>query len=183
MFLSAPVFAGRAILSIGIEKDENIYKSCSTSVRIAHIKKIYGCYILFGNACHLRSFVPATIVMAYDGLHDVQADIHTEHYDIHHALFSSPTVRVVVSTKLTPSLFRHYFRLTNTIYSSWYHIRLPGLRFASTSHSINLWFRKIERDNFHPLHYTSLMDQKFESIVRQDISARQTRTHERHGRT
>ena len=63
------------------------------------------------NAKEIKDWSPATIVMQYDGAYNGKdSGINLqEHREIMTNIFSTPSVRCVLSTKLTENLFDEYF--------------------------------------------------------------------------
>lgn len=98
-------------------------------------------YLLRADSATFRSWEPATIVMQYDG--GAQSFIEPYHQTITTALFRTPTVRAVFSTKLNLALFHAYFDTGDHGVSTrhWRLVRIPGLCFGGSSFRANRWVR------------------------------------------
>jgi hypothetical protein len=81
-----------------------------------------------------------SIVLQYDG--GPQSHMEEYHRTIMTALFHSPTVRCVFSTKMNMALFHSYFQNDSVLLNSWSLVRFEGLMFGRSSFIGNLWIKQ-----------------------------------------
>jgi hypothetical protein len=140
MLLSKQYFAPFPnMCAIGVEIDVPTFTRAVRNV--VHNGLARNMHLLRADSAMFRSWEPATIVMQYDG--GAQSFIEPYHQTIMTALFRTPTVRAVFSTKLNLALFHAYFDTGDHGVSTrhWRLVRIPGLCFGGSSFLGNLWVR------------------------------------------
>jgi hypothetical protein len=129
-----------SMVALGIEMDDEIYAICTKNLR--HISK---CNVLQAESETFKSFCPARVVVNYDGGN--QALLYTPNGTINRTImrtaFSSPTVDVVVSSRLNWNTFWTYFKdhLDRLGGSVWKCIYVEDCRFGKSTFNYNVWFR------------------------------------------
>lgn len=146
------------MIVLGIECNKPIFDICKNNLL----------QVLRSNVLHDRSqsfacFCPARVVYNYDG--GVQPLTHTEAGKIHpaimRAVFFSPTVDVVVSTRINLSTFNKYFKehVEQFRGSVWKCIYIDNCSFQGSHFITNVWFR------ISPMHDTCIVDKRMEALL------------------
>jgi hypothetical protein len=140
-FLHAP-----GMFALGVEVEEAIHRVCTQNINVAQDQGFsFNTEVIHSSSETFLSFCPARVVVNYDG--GYQKRSHTPKSRIHQTImrtaFVSPSVDVVVSTRLNQQQFRDYFeghshRLRG---SNWKCRVLPGANFGGSSFNVNIWFR------------------------------------------
>lgn len=142
----------RDLVTVGLEKNKRIFQSGSDCLDNVN-KTTYRTKTSVANmdSSAMGCFCGATIVINYDG--GIQATSfgkkNTIHLDIMTAIFRTPSVRVVVSTKLDFFRFQKYFPKTQSVVhvEEWELVRLrqPGGQYG-----VSIWFRKSSQNMILP---------------------------------
>jgi hypothetical protein len=95
--------------------------------------------IMHGDSSEFYCFTPVTVVVQYDG--GPTNDFSPVHEKITKAIFSTPTVRAVVSTKLNLARYRQYFP---TVYhqNSWRCLIVTDLSQGGSNYYTYIWLRR-----------------------------------------
>ena len=128
------------LLALGVELDEAAYQRAL--VNIAMFTKLTNVHILQDDSTTFVNWEPATIVMQYDG--PPTNHLQEYHLTIMRAIFRTPTVKCVFSTKLNLNLFIDYFtREEERVVKlrDWRLVKITGLNFGGSSYTGNLWIR------------------------------------------
>ena len=141
------------IVSVGIEKEKPIYDVCKKN-----LSGLLGCNVLHERSESFVSFCPARVALNYDG--GTQAMQLSEKGQIHPtvmmAAFCSPTIDVVVSTRVNSAAFWTYFseHLDKFCGSLWKCIYLDKCNFGGSKFIANVWFR------ISPMHTPTILIEK-----------------------
>jgi hypothetical protein len=148
------------MVALGIEAVEGIVDICQKNL----------CDVRLTNLVHAEShtftsFCPARVVVNYDGgnqamQNTVKGRIHRR---IMRTAFCSPTVDVVVSTRLNWETFWSYFskHLHNLHGSVWKCIYIEKCGFGGSRFTVNVWFRLSPMQNFN---FTHRYDQRMQEL-------------------
>jgi hypothetical protein len=129
-------FSGAA--GLGIERESKIIRRAEHAVRQS--RRVFGACtaVLHFDSSLLCSFIPATIIVVYDGPTDSSAD--RKHRTIMRTAFETPTVRAIVSTKMCQKRFGAYFPTGFECF--WHLYPLGPMMFGKGSYHVYLWVRR-----------------------------------------
>jgi hypothetical protein len=135
------------MVTLGIEAVEDIFRICQKNLGDVRLSSI-----LHAESHTFTSFCPARVVVNYDGgnqamQNTVKGRIHRR---IMRTAFCSPTVDVVVSTRLNWDAFWCYFskHWHNLHGSLWKCIYIEKCGFGGSRFTVNVWFRLTPMQNF-----------------------------------
>jgi hypothetical protein len=148
---------------LGIECAQKIFDICKTN-----LTNIRGSNAVLAKSESFDSFCPARVVVNYDG--GIQAMSRTLNGQIHQQImrkaFCSPTVDVVVSTRLNWDAFWDYFggNLHLLGGSLWKCIYIKQCVFGGSKFTPNVWFR------MSPMHAcTPIIDKRMQNLIAGDL--------------
>ena len=127
------------MVALGIEQEQPIFEICQ-----ANLCDIQRSNVLLARSESFASFCPARVLIGYDGGN--QAMQHGPKGLIHRTIirtaFCSPTVDVVVSTRLNLETFWTYFskHLHKLRGSVWKCIFMERCGFQGSHFTMNMWF-------------------------------------------
>jgi hypothetical protein len=133
-----------ASVAIGIERDPLVFKGAEDLlIRAAKfdVDVVNRIGIIRADSQSFDSFAPASVVVQYDGPAIGLHQSFPAHKHIMKRVFGSPTVRVVVSTKLNQSRFEDYFPEKLPGGSPWTCVPLVGLSQGGSAYQAFLWIR------------------------------------------
>lgn len=139
MLFSSCFLLGVKCVCVGVEKELNIYSVCKRISRVMNI--VEGCYscVEHGNSALLENFCPATVVVQYDGPN--KSATSEAHRHIMKLAFTSSSVQVILSTKLSPQLYSDYFSGTSFV-QLWRCVGINGLMFGKSTTKGYLWLKR-----------------------------------------
>ena len=147
------------MIALGIEKDQVIFDICKRN--LSDIKRSN---VLYAHSESFTSFCPVRVFYNYDGGN--QAMQRTVKGRIHQTIirtaFCSPTVDVVVSTRLNWDKFWGYFskHLHKLCGSLWKCIYIKNCNFQGSKFNVNVWFC------LSPMHACiSFVDKRMEKLL------------------
>lgn len=130
----------RGLIALGIEIEEAIYDVCRQNLFATQRT-----HVMHADSRSFRSFCPARVVYNYDGGFQALQDneVSKIHPDVIRKAFFSPTVDVVVSSRLNLSLFKTYFseHMDQFRGSVWKCIFINSCAFEKSHFTVNIWFR------------------------------------------
>ena len=128
------------MIALGIEKDQVIFDICKRN--LSDIKRSN---VLHAQSESFTSFCPARVFVNYDGGNQAMQHSHKGriHQTIMRTAFCSPTIDVVVSTRLNWERFWGYFskHLHKLCGSLWKCIYIEKCGFGGSRFNVNVWFR------------------------------------------
>lgn len=124
---------------VGVEKENGLYGVCKRISRVMKFVEGCYCYVAHADSSLLEDFCPATVVVQYDGPNRSPAS--QTHKHIMQLAFTSCTVRVLFSTKLSPQLYREYFEGTS-FEPLWRCVGIDGLMFGTSPTKGYLWVKR-----------------------------------------
>ena len=123
------------MVALGIEAEQRIYDICNQNLLAAQINGVWRTNVLHAQSQSFASLCPVRVVLNYDGGRQaMQATIKSQiHRTIIRTAFCSPTVDVVVSTRLNLETFWTYFsrNMDKLRGSLWKCVYLPGCYFGT----------------------------------------------------
>jgi hypothetical protein len=96
-----------------------------------------------GNSVTIQNWEPMTIILQFDG--PAGNNLNEEHLKIMRAIFMTPTVKCVLSTKLDKRTFEDYFTRTKEdvhILTGWNALKITGISTINNKYKLFLWLRK-----------------------------------------
>lgn len=134
--------------AIGIESEQKIFDVCCVNVCAAKNAGRTRVHVLHARSESFDSFCPARVVLNYDGSPQKPLAVAANgkgriHKTIMRNAFCSPTVDVIVSTRLNEHTFKQYFHrhLARLRHSVWKCIFVPACDFGGNKFATNVWFR------------------------------------------
>jgi hypothetical protein len=125
--IDAPVYLGGCAV---LKKARKMLRKRGISTPIA---------IMHGDSSKFSSFTPVTVVVQYDG--GSSKEFSPVHEKITKTIFSTPTVRAVVSTKLNLARYRRYFPTAHHA-NSWRCLRVTDVSQGGSSYYTYIWLRR-----------------------------------------
>ena len=141
------LFSVRDLVTVGLEKNERIFGYGSICLQnVAKTTYRTKTSVMLKDSTTVGCFCGASIVVNYDG--GIQTTTFGKnskpHLEIMTAIFRSPSVRAVVSTKLDMNRFLQYFPSSQTLVDTnqWKLVRLqqPGGQYG-----VSVWLRKSDK--------------------------------------
>jgi hypothetical protein len=134
------------MFALGIEIEEQIFRICSKNIEVAQAQDVaLRTKVLHSSAATFLSFCPARVVVNYDGGYQKKLDTPKGriHQTVLRTAFVSPSVDVVVSTRLNLQTFEDYFsgHLLRLGHSRWKCLFLESQNFGGSNFNVNIWFR------------------------------------------
>ena len=112
---------------------ENAEQRYHRSLEILAENPLPNCKFNLGNSAEVKNWAPATIIYNYDG--SPQTHIELEHRTIMLNIFRSESVRLLFTTKMSPSVWRDYFAHNpdwwNRVKREWVVFKTQKLSLAS----------------------------------------------------
>ena len=132
------------MIVLGIEKNKKIFDLCEANLLRAQRIGKTGVSVINADSESFKNFCPVRIVVNYDGgTQKLQENNRGRiHCHIMRTIFCSPSVDVVVSTRLGCVAFRRYFscHIARLCGSLWKCIYVKG-DFGGSKYNVNVWFR------------------------------------------
>jgi hypothetical protein len=153
------------MIALGIEAEERIFDVCSRNLRVGQQVGVRGTNVLHARSDTFSSFCPARVVLNYDGGQQKLQETTKGriHLNIMRTAFCSPSVDVVVSTRLNMGVFCRYFseHLDKLGGSLWKCLFVPRCHFGGSQFNVNVWFR------LSPMHRKSniLIEPRMQDLV------------------
>ena len=134
------------MIALGVECEEDIYKVCCRNIDTAQsLGFAHHSMVLHDKSETFSSFHPVRLFIGYDGGSQTFVNSHKGriHLSIMRMAFCSPSVDVVVSSRLNLRSFTRYFEkhIHKLRGSLWKCLFIPCLSFGSCKYNVNVWFR------------------------------------------
>ena len=130
------------MIALGIEAEQRILDVCKNNLAAFNTCR---CSVVLEKSERFASFCPARVVVNYDGgIQSMQSNANGKiHRTIMRTAFCSPSVDVVVSTRLNWNTFWTYFskHLDKLCGSLWKCVHIDECSFGRSKYSVNVWFR------------------------------------------
>jgi hypothetical protein len=138
------VFFFTGATGLGVEIDLPVYRGgCVVLQRARNFLRDLGIVtpiaIMHGDSSDFASFTPVTIVVQYDGAPSDQ--FSPVHEKVTKIIFSTPTVRAVVSTKLNSARYRRYFPTAHHK-NSWRCLKVTDISQEGSGFLTYIWLRR-----------------------------------------
>lgn len=148
------------MVALGIEAVQGIADICKKNLGDRRLSNL-----VRAESHTFTSFCPARVVVNYDGgnqamLNTVKGQIHRT---IMRTVFCSPTVDVVVSTRLNRDTFLRYFtnHWDKLQGSMWKCLYIEKCGFGGSRFTVNVWFRL---SPMHKSNHTCRYDQRMQEL-------------------
>jgi hypothetical protein len=145
LFFARELFEVPDMIALGIEGEQRIFDICYQNLLTARHKGFGWTNILHAQSQSFATFCPARVMFNYDG--GTQKLQNTKKSRIHLAImrtaFCSPSVDVIVSSRLNFVAFNRYFspHIHKLCGSLWKCIYVPKCDFGGSKFNVNVWFR------------------------------------------
>jgi hypothetical protein len=150
------------MVALGIEQEQRIFDICKRNLVEAQILGVNRANVLHAQSQSFASFCPVRVFLNYDGgTQKMQCTIKARiHRTIFRAAFCSPTVDVVVSSRLNVDTFRKYFsnHLEKFRGSLWKCLYVPRCYFGGSRFNTNVWFRLTPMQSCHNIVDSRMQD-------------------------
>lgn len=135
---------------LGIEVDSAAYSALRENIYNRFIPLVENSpkpprvTLLACDSCNVSTLGAATCSIQYDGAAKKWKDVEEYFKIIYRMVFTSPKIRVVVSTKMNKKTFRHLFdgqHGPRVFVGAWRHYMLTGLSQGGSNYQVNIYIR------------------------------------------